>query len=66
MIWVKQADWKHKRKDLELAMEILIPDLVLGQLLKESNGKIYLEKWARRMKLSQTMLAWRLGIPGYF
>jgi Zn-dependent peptidase ImmA (M78 family) len=50
----------------ELALEILMPDFMLEQLLEESGGEIRLKEWSRLFKVSQPMLAWRLGIPGYF
>tara|TARA_R100001244_G_scaffold89301_2_gene67930 strand:+ start:215 stop:394 length:180 start_codon:yes stop_codon:yes gene_type:complete len=55
-----------EREANELALEILMPDFMLDQLLEESGGKIHLKEWARKFKVSQTMLAWRLGIPGYW
>jgi predicted transcriptional regulator len=43
-----------------------MPDFMLDQLLEESGGEIRLKEWSRLFKVSQPMLAWRLGIPGYF
>ena len=57
---------KRCRAANERALEILMPDFMLEQLLEESGGEIRLKEWSRLFKVSQTMLACRLGIPGYF
>ena len=69
-LWVRQARWKNRikmeREANERALEILMPDWALYELLEESGGEIRLKEWARQFKVSQTMLAWRLGLPGYW
>ena len=61
-----RARIKMEREANELALEILIPGRALEELLEESGGKIHLKKWAGKFKVSQTMVAWRLGLPCYW